>query len=93
MALDRQVRADLRNAAEQPLLSRLPACGGDSVKPIRYSKNQVILMVKVAAVYDAAFAKKLEGATLSPEGDFVADVISYFDLKRDEMGGYTWNPR
>ncbi len=62
-------------------------------KPIHYSRRQVELMAQVRAFYNADFAKKVEAGPFSPEGDFVAEVISYFDLQLDGMGGFTWNPR
>lgn len=60
--------------------------------PIRYDARQVKLMADVKAFYDADFAEMIAGASFASEGDFVAAVAGYFDLKQDGPE-FVWHPR
>jgi hypothetical protein len=68
------------------------------MKPIRYNRHQVALMVKIAAHYSVSFAAKVgetrERILEIAAGEFAPPpaVLRHIDLKV-EGGSYVWNPR
>lgn len=68
------------------------------MKPIRYSRRQVALMVTFATIYSSGFATQVgEASTLIPkiaagEAPPTPAVLRHFGLEADGQG-YVWSPQ
>lgn len=72
-----------------------------NLKPIRFNRHDVAVMIRVANFFDPNFARKVGEpahgielyADLIEEGCGVSPaILEYFNLRRDKRS-FVWNPR